>query len=125
MILKDDFRKFANLINNESEEFDIRNKASRLYYYLFHSIREFIDTPLYDAKGGTHAQLANTLIQGYLSHPEKMKYIRLGVLMKTCLSIRCEADYDIQDEFSIVSIESLEDNIGDAIQILDQLKASA
>jgi uncharacterized protein (UPF0332 family) len=125
VINKDEFKNFAT-DDITSEEFVLRNKASRLYYHLFHSIKEFLPMePRHNEKGGSHKKISNCLAKDFLHLPNKMDYVRLAILMNKCKDIRTEADYKLDEDFNLSSFELLAKESDKALQLIKEIEPSA
>ena len=92
----DEFLNCAKqFFQGKSGEIDLRNSASRAYYYLFHKIREtFRGHPKADFKNGKG------------DHEEALKFLlrinqpTLADRFHECLTRRQNADYGINDPFA-------------------------
>lgn len=92
----DEFLKCARqFFQDRSAEIDLRNSASRAYYYLFHKIRETF-------RGHKRARFRN----GQGDHKEAVRFLRrigqtqLANRFFGCLKVRQSADYEINVPFS-------------------------
>lgn len=86
-------------------EAERRCVASRSYYSFYHFANRHADShaelPPSALSGPTHSKLA-FYFSNSQDHPHarRMKVRRVGILLRQCHKIRCEADYDIEAEFA-------------------------
>ena len=84
-------------------EVERRVTASRSYYAAFHKCR-----PMAQAQGlfadvqGSHAQVIEALTRG---HDRKLK--RIGYKLRQCRDVRAQADYDIDEDFTLDDAQTM------------------
>lgn len=110
------------LLNNNSNEIDLRNAASRVYYSIYHDVINQLNiNPVSDGKNGVHKSVSN----GLLKAPSR-KVVQIGYKLDFAKKIRSNADYDLCRDFSysdVLTLIELRDAISNLLQ--EHIKQSA
>lgn len=104
---RDFFDYAAEAIKNEDCEFSLRNSMSRGYYSVYHLALIYADSvsvpPVSDYVGPTHRKLSKFFedsLHADLSQRRNLR--RLGYCLKQLHKGRCDADYELEREISLI-----------------------
>ena len=88
----------------EHSEVRRRKAASQMYYAAYHLCRPIAQqrSPLFGDVGGVHAQVIDAL-QGSREGAVRS----LGAMLRSCKAIRIDADYHIEDDFTMDRFEAI------------------
>ncbi|WP_353573156.1 HEPN domain-containing protein [Candidatus Albibeggiatoa sp. nov. BB20] len=114
-----EFLKSATEILKNNKEVDYRNATSRAYYCAYHKAKNLVETQFKQDKissGASHEKIIKTL------QAEKNKQFKsIGNKLNDLKRFRTDADYKLDETFSIQDAKSVVQRASKLVQEIEQL----